>query len=374
MEDYRAAYHSICNGLYDNHIMVRLISYKTKNIDNSTVDKEYVNLLSKESSFLGRKLCLNINRYLPSIGSDNKIFHINGVWLPLNWWISRYTDRNKIPLIVTHRGQLCDNALKSKRLKKKLAYDIYGRKILKRASCVIATSEKEAIDLKNLKLDTPIAIVPNAIDINRYKKIPVANDLHKGRRIALFVSRINPLKGLDVLIKAWSRLPETMKSEWELHIVGNGDPKDYVNHIKELIEKYSESGNIFLFPPMYGEDKIIEYSNSNIFILPSYTENFGMVVAEALAMELPVITTRNTPWNCLEKIHAGWWIDLNEENLCTTLKEALSYSNSALGEMGRRGRAYVANNYTLDNSIKSLISIYKWVLGKGPEPECIFHH
>jgi glycosyltransferase involved in cell wall biosynthesis len=106
-------------------------------------------------------------------------------------------------------------------------------------------------------------------------------------------------------------------------------------------------------------------------VLPSKSENFGMVVAEALAARTPVITTKGAPWQELETHRCGWWIDMGVESLIEALEKAMSHSPVELHEMGRRGRQLVEEKYTWDRVAGQMIEVYEWLLGRGPRPDCV---
>ena len=104
-------------------------------------------------------------------------------------------------------------------------------------------------------------------------------------------------------------------------------------------------GRIKIIPPIFGEEKIKLYQESSVFILPTYSENFGMVIAEAMSCGLPVITTNGTPWQELNTEHIGWCVDLSTSNIEKTLKTALSLDNNELFNMGQKASKHVHDKY-----------------------------
>jgi glycosyltransferase involved in cell wall biosynthesis len=106
-------------------------------------------------------------------------------------------------------------------------------------------------------------------------------------------------------------------------------------------------------------------------VLPSYSENFGNSVAEALAHATPVITTHNTPWSNLPKHGCGWIVSNTEAELSEALSEAMRADTETRQAMGKRGEALVRNHYSLEIVCKSILAVYEWVLGGSMKPECV---
>lgn len=112
------------------------------------------------------------------------------------------------------------------------------------------------------------------------------------------------------------------------------------------------------------------YREADLFVLPTFSENFGLVVAEALAYGLPVITTRGAPWADLETYGCGWWIETGMEPLVPALRAAMALSNAERRAMGERGRVYV-RRYDWDVIAAETLALYRWVLGQGERPACV---
>lgn len=125
--------------------------------------------------------------------------------------------------------------------------------------------------------------------------------------------------------------------------------------------------------PAFGKEKYELYTSSSLFVLPTYSENFGMVIAEALACGVPVITTKNTPWEILEDTESGWWIDLSVENVENTLITAINKPLHELFAMGQKGAIMVRENYNYVAVAKKLKKVYEWVLSSNDEdmPETV---
>ena len=136
---------------------------------------------------------------------------------------------------------------------------------------------------------------------------------------------------MDVLLRAWQAVAPRFP-EWELRVVGPDDG-GYLAQMQALaaqlrLERIEFPG------PVYGEDKLRAYRQASLFVLPTYSENFGMTVAEALAAGTPAVVTQGAPWAGLVEQGAGWWIEMGLDPLVACLEQALSTSPQRLERNG----------------------------------------
>ena len=121
---------------------------------------------------------------------------------------------------------------------------------------------------------------------------------------------------------------------------------------------------------MDGDRKAALFRQADVFVLPTFSENFGVVVAEALTHSLPVVTTRGAPWEDLETFGCGWWVDVGVPPLREALRHAMSLSDDDRWAMGERGRQYV-HRFNWEDIAVRLADIYRYVVGQGPRPDCV---
>jgi len=122
---------------------------------------------------------------------------------------------------------------------------------------------------------------------------------------------------------------------------------------------------------VYGDAKLALYRLASLYVLPTHSENFGLTVAEALAAGTPVIVTKGAPWSRLTQEDAGWWIGIGVEPLVACLRNALVLSEERLAEMGRKGRAWMAREFSWDAIGRQMAGFYEWLCGRGPRPACV---
>jgi glycosyltransferase involved in cell wall biosynthesis len=108
-------------------------------------------------------------------------------------------------------------------------------------------------------------------------------------------------------------------------------------------------------------------------VLPAFSENCGIVVAEALSYEVPVVTTTGTPWSGLLAERCGWWIEPGVEPLAAALRQATSLTDAARADMGRRGREWVSRAFGWERIGREMSAVYEWVLGGGAAPRAVRH-
>jgi glycosyltransferase involved in cell wall biosynthesis len=320
-----------------------------------------INFFDSRNSFCSRDLRHDL------INSKYALLHGQGIWeLPVHQ-MSTLARRLGTPYVISTRGMLEPWSLSQKRVKKAVAMFLFQRKDLQLADCIHATANTEAENLRRLGFTNPIAIIPNGInlfDFPDYDKLP------RRKRKLLFLSRIHEKKGLELLIGAWKSLDTKYTVNWEIEIVGGGSD-EYIRTLKELIMSLGLDSSVIVSKPVYGIEKTRKYQSSDLFVLPSHSENFGIVIAEALACKVPVITTKGAPWSELNKLGCGDWIDIGMEPLKESLKRMLLKTDEELFKMGTIGRNLVIEKYSMNTAAVRMNKMYHWILNKGDRPEYV---
>lgn len=279
------------------------------------------------------------------------IVHINGIWSPQNWAFQKVAQELGIKVILSPHGMLEPWIMANNPWKKKLGLFLYQKKAIQKVDCLHATAQMEEVNIKALGFKKPIYIIPNGIDLSDVKEIKV----NYGTRKMVFISRIHPKKGIELLLEAWRN---SNTAGWTLEIAGNGNE----NYIEKLIQSANDLKNVSFVGAKYGEAKWDFLRSADVMILPTHSENFGIVVAEALAVGVPVITTQGTPWEDLEIHQCGWWIDLSISNLEKIIAKVTNKSVDELENMGGNGRKVVAEKYEIKVVTSEIIKLYQKVV------------
>jgi len=274
-----------------------------------------------------------------------------------------------IPFIISTRGMLTPWAMRFHGFKKRLAWLLYQRCDLQYAQVLHATSRQEADELRALGLTQPVAIIPNGVSLPPEIQKPglTPPSAQPDTRTALFLSRIHPKKGLLDLVEAWHAVKPI---NWRAVIAG-GDEDGHQSEVQAKVGRLNLEKEFSFFGPVDDEAKWDLYRSADLFVLPTHSENFGIVIAEALACGLPVITTHGTPWEELRQCNCGWWVEIGSKPLSVALKQAVDLSDEERRAMGRRGRKLVEENYTWGAAANRMAAVYHWMLGLGDKPECV---
>jgi glycosyltransferase involved in cell wall biosynthesis len=315
------------------------------------------------------RLSSDLARGTRAEASTADIVHTHGLWLMPNVTAGRVAAATGTPLVVSPRGMLAPEALAFSARKKQLFWQFLQGPAYALAAVWHATSAAEAGDIRNFGIRSPIAIIPNGIDVSTNSRVPKPRE-SKLRGI-LYLGRLHPKKGLPDLLAAWSHLADE-RPDWILRIVG----PDEGGHRAELKKMVLEWGvpRVTFDGPVYGAEKALVLRDADLFVLPTQNENFGIAVAEALAAGIPAIVSRGAPWPGLETERCGWWVERGIEPLVSALRDAMALSDEERHVMGKRGRALMARDFDWDRIAHDMRSVYEWVLGNAERPSMVHLH
>lgn len=285
------------------------------------------------------------------------IIHVNCCWLPQCAWVQLWAQELDYKVVLTPHGMLEPWIMKRHYWTRKLpALLLYQKKAIIKADFIHATAESEKNNLLNLGYNDKIEVIANGIDVN---SIQIKSTWKRKKKI-LFLSRIHVKKGIEFLLDAIAELKEQLNG-YTIYIAGEGE-NNYIQNLKEKAESLGINNLISFCGGVYGEKKWELFRQADLFILPTYSENFGIVVAEALASGTPVITTKGTPWQELETEHCGWWTEVGSESTTKALKSFLSCNETELEQMGKNGRQLIEKKYSAKKMAEDMITLYQKVI------------
>ena len=323
---------------------------------------------------------LGILRHSPTLwklleSADCSLIHSHGLWGDPNRCASVVARRRKIPHVLGTSGMLEPHALRRSHWKKLLVQLLFQNRALRQADCLIANSEKEYKDIRTYGLTNPVALIPNPVFGPETVLNPVTPEevrrkfpIREGKRNLLYLGRIHPVKGIRRLAEAWCRSSEFHDS-WNLIIAGP-DEGGFQSNIEDIIRKGGCADSVTFTGSLDDRWKWGVLRESDLFIMPSDYENFGIAIVEALLAGVPVIATTRTPWRVLQEKNAGWMVEPETDALVDVLTEALAKDGHTLQEMGGRGQV-IGKGFAPDAIAAQLVAVYDWLLGRGRRPGCV---
>jgi glycosyltransferase involved in cell wall biosynthesis len=352
----------LAKGLAELGVDITLMTIRSENMNTYALEGTTAKLKVLSPSFSKKEIA----KHLAEERFD--LIQIQSMWdLPYHK-VMVEARKLGIPYIVTPRGMLDPWSLAHKKWKKKLAMLLYQKKDLQRANCILATADMEADHVRDLGIIPPIAIIPNGIDVSEYECRSLKDKASVKKQI-VFLSRIHEKKGIEFLIDAWENL-QSKYPDWNVVIAGNGET-DYIEQLKQKITAKGLQKCMEIVPPVFGVEKHKLYCESSLFVLPTYSENFGMVVAEAMSCGVPVITTNGTPWQELNELKLGWCIDLSIDNLIKAISEAVGLGADTLFNMGQKCSLHIRNTYQYTEVAAKNKAVYVWLTKGGDVPSCV---
>ena len=303
------------------------------------------------------------------------VFHLHGAWLRAMHYGAQEARRRQVPYVVELMGMYEPYGLRTKWLRKRIARWWFQDALLQRADCLHVNSIREGENLRRLGFNAPFAVIPVGVDTKAIADSqargfgaapwPQLND----RPFVLYLSRIHPKKGVEVLLEAWRRVV-SRRSDLLLVIAGTGT-RDYLTYCKTMANQLGINSSVLWMNHVTDDEKWWAYGKAEAYVLPTFSENFGNSVAEALACGTPVLTTVETPWGILEDSACGWITRPEPGGLAEGLERVLSCSETERRAMGSVGRKLVEQRFSLDAVLIQLEEVYRWLIQSGPVPACV---
>lgn len=250
---------------------------------------------------------------------------------------------------------------------KKQAFEHVAARLAPARTVLHTTAPIEA-RLSQRAIARPAAMIPNAIDI---PPDPGPAPTHTAPLKLLFLSRIHPKKGLETLIDAVAHLARRTRAvATHLTVCGAGEP-GYVNALKARAHANGLGEQITFAGHVDGAAKEAAFAQADVFVLPSHSENFGLVVAEALVRRRPVITTTALPWDAMVAAGAGFTVPpAQPEALAEALATFAALPAETRAEMGARGRRFVQERFGPEKRAAQMCDLYR-TLAAGEMPEAL---
>jgi glycosyltransferase involved in cell wall biosynthesis len=285
-------------------------------------------------------------RLLPDYVRWADVVHLTAVYNFTTFPTLAAARRQSKPVVWSPRGAL-QRWTGSRRPGIKSVWEMIARGLLPRPLVLHVTSEEERRESLQKIPAVRTAVIPNGIEI----PAAVTRTEGGGALRLLFIGRIDPKKGIENLLDACARLD----FPWTLTIAGGGDPA-YLRSIADRIRALGLEGRAVMAGELLDDAKERAFHNADLCVVPSFTENFAIVVAEALARAVPVIASRGTPWQAIEQHNCGLWVDNSPESLAGAMARMRS---AWLRDMGLRGRQWMQQDFSWDTIGARMLAVYQ---------------
>jgi poly(glycerol-phosphate) alpha-glucosyltransferase len=311
------------------------------------------------------------------------IVQLHGLWKYTSLVTLRVSRKLRCPVIINPHGMLDPWALRNSGWKKMIAERLYERANLRRANCIRALNQSEALAVREYRFQGPVCVVPNGVDLPRYAQQSADGGKMVGsdsrlilepspfppeRQILLYLGRLHRKKGISELIHAWSIARQRgIPSDWGLAIAGWGDD-GYEREIRRLADSLELGDSLLFLGPRFRGEKSACFRHSSGVVLPSVSEGLPNVILEAWAHAKPVIMTDQC--NLPDGFAAGAAIRIEStpESIAEGIRSLVSSTAAERAAMGLRGRELVVDNYVWSKVAGQMQELYTWLLGNGTQP------
>ena len=297
------------------------------------------------------------------------IVHIHSLYLFHTVVTAFYCEKFRIPYVIRPHGTLDPYIYNRHRFRKMIVEILFQNRILRCASGIHFITEEEKMLAEEYTYGTPGFVVPLGLDIDEYAKKPAKRELFSrfpelnGKKIILFLGRVNFKKGLDILIGAFAAIA---RKRDDVHLLIAGpDDSGYGKKVTAWLKKENVYIKTTLSGMLHGEEKLEALIYSSVFVLPSYSENFGIAVLEAMACGLPVVVSEKVNlWPTVVEAKAGFVAPCDVEIFTRKIINILDDADLAR-QMGMNGIAHVRNNFSWHEIATRLLSMYSSLITKS---------
>jgi glycosyltransferase involved in cell wall biosynthesis len=312
--------------------------------------------------------------YSPGLGravaqetSKFDLVHIHELWSHPHLAASRAARKSGKPYVVTVHGGLEPWAINHKALKKKVYSVLFQRRILQKAAALHAITLGETKHIRAFGVDNRILMIPNGINPEEFQNLPSRWELTQfyprlaGKQVVLFLGRLHPIKGLDILARAFGKIARG-RGDLCLLVVGP-DSEGYQAEVVKILTVEGALDKAIFAGMLTGHEKLAALGGADVFVLSSYSEGFSMAILEAISCGLPVIVTHQCHFPEVAEARAGLVIEPDVEQLAAALENLLN-EPELRQEMGSNGRRLLAEKFTWDKVADQIIEMYKEVIEK----------
>jgi glycosyltransferase involved in cell wall biosynthesis len=321
--------------------------------------------------------CWNRNDFIISLSliqwlihhiKDYDVVHTNTIFAPIVSFVHWLCQQHKVPYVMTPHGMLEPWALSYKAWKKKLYFNLVEKSSLQKAHFIQVIANSEAGHVKALGLQNPV-VIPNGVHKKEFISLPEPDIFYQqfpstyNKTLILFLGRIDPKKGLDLLAPAFAKVRKRFP---QTHLVVAGpDSTGYLLKVKTAFKQVGCLDAVTFTGMLTGSLKYAALAAASVYVAPSYSEGFSMSVLEGMASGLPCVITTGCNFPEAAMAKAALVVDIKTHAIADGLIQCLSHPQMSKA-MGNRARNFIFQNYTWDCAAEKLTRVYKAIVNQTP--------
>ena len=309
-----------------------------------------------------------LSRLLMESMTGFDLIHVHEIWNYPAFAAFCAARRHKLPFVVTIHSELSAWSLRQKALKKRLYRLCLLDRMLRNAATIHAITNAEKEQVLKLGFENPIIVVPNGIEPSTFETLPSTHRFIerfpklKGKRVILFLGRLHPKKGLDILARSFSSIAKRFEDIVLLVVgpdkFGTQEKMEAILSSEDLLDRTVFTGLLT------GEDKLAAMNCADLFVLPSYSDVLGIAVLEAMAARLPVVITEGCEFPEVSEHGAGLVVEADEAQIAEAITTLLSDADLCK-RMGQQGHKLVTERYTWQVAAATMVNLYKTLVADG---------
>lgn len=294
------------------------------------------------------------------------LVHIHELWHYPHFVAAQLARRFCRPYVITLHGALQPWARNFKAVRKHLYMWVIQRRLLDNAGALITLTDAEYRGVRRLGFRTRLEVIPSGIDTSEFMRMPPQDALHAsypqlaGKRVILFLGRLHPIKGLDILAYAFAAVVRDRRFADTYLLLAGPDEDGYRAHIESILSNQGVADRAIFTGFLTGRERLAALARANLFVLPSHSEALSRSLLEAMACHVPVVITQGSGLPEVAAVGAGEVVDLDPDTLAAAIRRILG-NESLQARMGSAGGRLVATRYTLDAVSKQMAELYRSV-------------
>ena len=298
------------------------------------------------------------------------LVHVHELWHFPHFAAVRAAKKSSKPYVVSPDGALSSWAMGHKAWKKRIYWRAIQKRALQHAAVIHSQSDVETGHVRRLGLNTPVCLVPNGIEASMYNDLPSAEPFIRshpelaGKQIVLFLGRLHPIKGLDLLASAFGRVAQKRSDAWL--VIAGPDNDGYRQKLEVLLRAENALSRTTFTGLITGREKLEALASSCMMVLPSYSEAQSIAVIEGMASGLPVVATHTCGVPELADADGGFLINPDPHELTTALDRLLGDEALRL-RMGRNARRLAHASYSWRQAAARMASLYRHAIAAHAE-------